>query len=275
MVLYDIGPWRPLRDIESRHSLRLWWHGLLREYGRYNCYGLFFLLPSDEAVVRYLKDYRNELDLVSGDSCLIIELTESGFRRSDFDIKEKRTAIEYFMSKSRKTLPQIYGEDSRRSMILSILTIFLADDIDETAKEDLLEFLLFSDVTDKLVKGQVTPFEEHISEGYSIQISRLFDIALTEFPCLVLFEDIRSPKHVLFTLKDMTTNEISVRMRWLFSIINKAVSDKQPVLETLQAHQDNQMLLKAGKSILKGIRSAAGKTFEAAMEVLIESTLKP
>jgi hypothetical protein len=48
----------PLLDaIDARHHIRDWWHGLLRQHGRYPCYAVFLVRPSNEDLVHYLIDH--------------------------------------------------------------------------------------------------------------------------------------------------------------------------------------------------------------------------
>ena len=69
----------------DHRSVREWWHDVLRNYGYYSCYAIFLALPSDKEIIRYLTDYGRELDLISGENCLVIALSKTDFRRSGFD----------------------------------------------------------------------------------------------------------------------------------------------------------------------------------------------
>jgi hypothetical protein len=66
-------------------SVREWWHQILSSYGRYHLYGVILALPSDSEIICYMKDFGRELHLVSGNDCLVIALTNIGFRRYEFD----------------------------------------------------------------------------------------------------------------------------------------------------------------------------------------------
>ena len=69
----------------ERRELRKWWHEILRTYGRYVCYAMFLVLPSDREAIRYLTEYGKELDVISGKNCLVIALSENAFKLSKFD----------------------------------------------------------------------------------------------------------------------------------------------------------------------------------------------
>lgn len=128
------------RKIQStdRQSVRDWWHEILRDHGRYSCYGIFLVLPSDKKAIRYLTKYGRELHLISNENCLIIALSENEFRYSGFDAR----------------------------------------------------------IWHELV-------DEHVNEGHSLKVAKLFDIDFDKFPCLVLFQNMRSPEHMLVALKGM------------------------------------------------------------------------
>jgi len=77
----------------SRFSLREWWHNILRNHGKFSCYAIFTVLPSDKEALSYLTDFGKEIDLISGDDCLIIALGGTNFRRAGFDEKLWNVAV--------------------------------------------------------------------------------------------------------------------------------------------------------------------------------------
>ncbi|MBN1937458.1 MAG: hypothetical protein JW934_22565 [Anaerolineae bacterium] len=190
-------------------SLRTWWHQILGNYGKYNCYGIILGLPSDVEAISYLKDFGKELNLISGDNCLIIFLTKTGFQRCGFDNEIYSLAV-----------------------------------------------------------------NEHISDGYSIQIAKLFDISFDEFPCMLFFSDIRSSNHVIASLKDMSVDDIAQSMRSIFSVIEKAINQNQDPVKLIEYHRNSQEFLKKGKSFVSELRSIANKTFETAIEAWIKVNIK-
>ena len=115
---------------------------------------------------------------------------------------------------------------------------------------------------------------EHVQKGYSGKLGQLFDIPFTEFPCLVVFHDIRSPEHVVVTLKDMEADGIAAKMRLVFTIIQKAVSDKKNPLAALASYQNQESLHKTGQSVIGEIRSFSEKTLETLMEAWIKAIIK-
>jgi hypothetical protein len=216
---------QPPSDFRDRSTLREWWHGVLRDHGRYSCYAIFLALPSDKETLRYLIDFGNELDIISGEDCLVIALGKSEFKRSGIDEEIKKPSI------------------SER----------------------------FSNFLEEAWNAAI---KEQVSKGYSVKIAQLFNIELTNFPCLLIFQDIRSTDHALITLKGMTAEEIAERMRATFSIIHTAVSDKKPIIETLAYHQNSEALRKAGKTIFSKASGVAEKTFETAIEAWIGAVVK-
>lgn len=120
---------------EDLHSLREWWHTILRNYDKYPCFAVFLVLPSDTEAATFLKESGDELNIISGRNCLILLLGTDFF---------------YFTDLLKSSDPRI---------------------------------------SSGLWVGATT---KHISQGESIQIAELFGIDLTEFPCVVFFNDIRS-----------------------------------------------------------------------------------
>ena len=63
----------PPADFRERFALREWWHQIRRQSGRpYACCGMFLLLPSDQEAIRYLAEFGDEIDMISGEDCLVL-----------------------------------------------------------------------------------------------------------------------------------------------------------------------------------------------------------
>jgi hypothetical protein len=114
----------------------------------------------------------------------------------------------------------------------------------------------------------------HVVRGGSAQVARLFDIEYDSMPCLFLFEDIRSDKHIIINLKGLTAQEIAEKMRTVFSVIEKSILKKQNALVALERYRNNEKLQYAGKSVVTEIRGFVGKTMETAMEAWLNAMIK-
>jgi hypothetical protein len=191
------------------NGLRKWWHNLLREHGKYSCCAFILLLPADIQAIKYLTEFGTELDLISGENCLVLAISEVQLMRFGFDENLWRMAI-----------------------------------------------------------------NDQISNGQSIKIANLFNIKLTEFPCMVIFQDIRSPDHLIVSLQGMDAEEISQKTRSIFAIIQLANNNKVNPLIELKRQEAKKEFQKAGISIMGKLQSFAGKTFETAMEAVIQSAIK-
>lgn len=186
---------------ENRKNLRDWWHQILREHGKYSCYGFFLVLDGDKETVRYLKEYGNELEHISNDNCLIMSLTDDNFLYYDF------------------------GKSSWENAV-----------------------------------------ETQIKKGYSVQVGNLFEVGTNEFPCLVLFSDIRSANHVVVKLDKMTAEDISTKMRVIFSAIHKAVANKTDVLEAIEKLSKDEIQINKKKALLSEIRQLSKSSLATAIE---------
>lgn len=195
----------------NQKILRQWWHNVLRLAGnaKYGCYIIFLLLPSDQEARRYLASFGKELDLLSGEHCLVIALGEDEFRRSGFDETMWREAL-----------------------------------------------------------------DKHISEGHSVTVAKLFGVKFDSFPCIVVFRDIRSPQHVLVSLKDLTSEEIAQKLRALFSVIGDAIVSGEDPVDYIERSQQKEDFLKKGKSIISGLRTFAGNSFQTAIEAWLKSVIQ-
>lgn len=66
-------------------DLRSWWHDILRHDGHYKGYFFFLTLPSDEEANKYLREFGEELHLITGKKLLVVILTDVAILREDFD----------------------------------------------------------------------------------------------------------------------------------------------------------------------------------------------
>lgn len=194
------------RDISL---LRIWWHNVLRVHGKFNCYAMLLMLPSDLEVSNYLANFAKEIHLITGDNCLIIFFSNKFSGTADFS----------------ENIWSVVANESRL-------------------------------------------------EGYSMKVAEIFNIPLTEFPCLLIFKDIRSSEHVLISLKKLSTEKISEKMREVFTTIRNSVAKNEDALKTLIRSKEISVKKEMRGSVVRKIGNLAEKTFETAIKVLLESTVK-
>ena len=115
--------------------------------------------------------------------------------------------------------------------------------------------------------------DEHLSNGHSVQIAREFDISLNKFPCIVLFKDIRSPEHLVVSLKDMKTVEIGNVMRAIFSTIDSAEELGEDPLKSLLAYREKEKFEKIKRAIANELYSLPGKTLELVIGAWIKTII--
>ena len=97
---------------------------------------------------------------------------------------------------------------------------------------------------------------------------------MAKFPCLLIFRDIRTPEHFQVTLKEMSAEAISEHMRLIFDTIHKAVEEDEDLFTALERNRDSERFRKSGTRILSRVGGVAGKTLEAAIVALVETTIK-
>jgi hypothetical protein len=204
-----IAPIPGFPDPKNKAELRRWWHEILRNHGRYACFAVFLVLPSDKEAIRYSTEFSRELHLITGDNCLVLGIGETELTYFGFDEQLWRIAI-----------------------------------------------------------------EEQVFEGHSIKVAQLFNISIADFPCLILFRDIRSSEHLIVSFKSMNAESIAELMKELFSIVNTALAEKEDPLKMIEQRRNNEQFRKKGSSIITGLRNIAGKTFETALEATISAIIK-
>jgi hypothetical protein len=197
-----------------------------------------------------------------------------------------------FIGRARRALREWWFEIQRRFHDYSCYGIFLILPSDKEASRYLYEYgaeldtisrdscviIFLSDENFQRPKINSNEWQDtvkkHISIGGNTKIAQLFEIEYDKFPSLVLFEDIRSNRHVIVSLKDMSAEEIASKLRTVFSVTQKAVSNKQEPLQLLEKYRSNERLHKAGSSIMTGIRNLAGNTMETAIEAWVKATIQ-
>ena len=214
--------------LQGRTKLREWWSGVLRERDRYQCCAIFLLLPSDHDTINYLIHYGQELEILSGECCLIICIVEDRVRQSGLSWNDWEVTKESFGDK-------------------------------------VLNFFNFR---------QKEIVSKHVESGYSAKFAEMFGIRYTEFPCMLVFQDVRSAEHTLVSLKDLTTQEISQRMRVIFSVIQTALIDRQNPVTAIENRKNHEAFINTGKTIIGDLGKVASRTLENGMDAWIKTLIK-
>jgi hypothetical protein len=115
---------------------------------------------------------------------------------------------------------------------------------------------------------------DQLSKGYSVRIANYFGISYSDLPCLVVFNDIRSPEHIIISLLKMDSNEIAIRMKTIFSTIQQATSNNKAILIELENLRTKEAFKKGGQILISTIQTIAGKTYQTAIDAWIKSIIK-
>ena len=115
---------------------------------------------------------------------------------------------------------------------------------------------------------------DQTEQGYSLEIARRYGIKLTEFPCVLLFEDIRSNKFETFSLKGRTTEEIASDMRAIFTVVQDAARGKDKPLAKLRQHKSHNNIKRINRTIWSRLTIFTEKTFSSAVEAWLKTIIK-
>lgn len=115
--------------------------------------------------------------------------------------------------------------------------------------------------------------KEHVDKGYSVPIANMFGVEYTQFPAVILFNDIRSPEHTIVSLKGLSTYEISEKMRSIFSAIKYAVDTEQDPLDTIESLKQLEVIESKKQALQNKAGEVLNKTFEAAMSAWMKATI--
>ena len=202
--------------VDDPRSLREWWHTVLRTNGKYPCYAIFLMLPSDKHATKYFQENIRELHYSSSEDCLIL------FLGSDF-----------------------------------FYTVGLYQDWPLSTHDYWVE-----------------ASTAYISQGESLQVANLFDIKLTEFPCIIFFTDIRSSNFAVISLQDLDEEKINWEVRHVFSIIHEAVKSHEDIIASIRLHSTFYKAQDHSEKLVQVTTSFIGKTIETVMEAWIKATIK-
>lgn len=114
-----------------------------------------------------------------------------------------------------------------------------------------------------------------VSRGYSLHmVEKLFGKGFTDSPCMIFFNDIRSPDHVVVSIKGLTLEEISTKMRQIFSLIKRAEEEHGNVVEMLKKNQINEVNQKNAEIIKEQAIKFGELTFEKVVETIFRIGFK-
>lgn len=212
------GSFKKIKTDDPR-ALREWWYTILGNYGKYPCYGIFLVLPSDEEATKFLENSGKELHIISGEYCLIIVLG------SDF---------------------------------FNTFGLFESDSVGRKYYDDFL----------------LEVNQNHIAEGESVKIAKLFDIELVDFPSIVFFNDIRSSDIALVSLNGLDSKEINQELRRIFDIIGKQANAPEKIVDSINKYSKHRKLQGTRQKISQTATAFVGKTIETVMEAWIKATIK-
>lgn len=116
--------------------------------------------------------------------------------------------------------------------------------------------------------------DEQISQGYSLEIAQKLKIKLTDFPCVILFDDIRSKNRETFSFKGKTADEIKNQMRQLFTVIQDGIEKKEKPLVSIKKHKSLENIQRVNRSFWNKLFGFSEKTFQSAVEAWLNTVMK-
>lgn len=116
--------------------------------------------------------------------------------------------------------------------------------------------------------------DEQVSQGYSLEIAKKLQIKLTDFPCVVLFDDVRSKNRETFSFKGKTADEISNQMRQIFTAIQDGIEKKEKPLTSIKKHKTLENVQRVNRSFWSKLFDFSEKTFQAAIEAWFNAVIK-
>jgi len=117
----------------------------------------------------------------------------------------------------------------------------------------------------KLVVGQYSV------RGHSVQLGRIFDTGVDKFPCLILFEDIRTDKYITISLTDMSLEDIVKTMRIIFTVVDTSIRQKKSPIIVLEKTRAIEKFNNKGKFLVSQMQALVGKTIETVLTAWIKA----
>lgn len=108
----------------------------------------------------------------------------------------------------------------------------------------------------------------------SVEIAKLIGVEFSAFPCLVIFQDIKSTEYVVIPFKGKSAEEIADDLRSLFSIIQKTTQSGKSLIPALKNHAGKERFRSIGSMIISNLPNIAGKTFETAIGTLLKTVIQ-
>lgn len=115
-------------------------------------------------------------------------------------------------------------------------------------------------------------FEKYSNEELSIELSKVFNVPLNEFPCILFFQNLDSRKHISLTFKDMDSTKINDTMINAFTLIQQAVISKKDPIQSLMNNRKKEEFINNAKPIINELvnigKTTATEAIKAAIAVL-------
>ena len=89
----------------------------------------------------------------------------------------------------------------------------------------------------------------------------------------MIFEDLRSPKRIIFSFKGKSTQEIPSEMRLIFESIHHVVNKGRNVMAALKSSQNRERFQRVRNSAFRKVTNLVEKSYEASITALIESMI--
>lgn len=91
--------------VKPATNFQEFWFTLLREQRKYSCYSIFLGLPSDKETMRYLTEYRDDLQIISNSTTLVMTTGSDKFLHVDINGESLSIEIDY------EKITRMFGAD--------------------------------------------------------------------------------------------------------------------------------------------------------------------
>ncbi len=244
-ALYDVMPVseRTIRVAAvNRESLKKWWGEVVAQKGKYKCYAVFLYLPTDDSAQFYLdsKAFMQELDLISGKNCLVLATSKEYVRRFGIDQEPVHPCALYKAQPAGETDDSVPSEET--------YTVLHRRASTEARRKKPL--------------------------GYCNMFARMFNLTYDQFPCMLLFQDLDSRRHIVVSLQGIDAKKIALRMRNIFTVVGNAIAGQRDPLKEVRGYLLKYKIMDKKTKVVNDVVEFAGRTMGFAMQAWINSLFK-
>lgn len=190
-----------MMPIPGLEQIKIQW--LLIEKGGYKLYGFLLYTGTDTVLVEYLKEGLIDLDILSGDECVIFLIEPPSKKWINYTKKKNHNWLKLFPQRANtrddKNEKQLASLDDKADAVDQLLKMIISNVSDST-------IVIGNNNTISLEHLLDPQYDELYDRSEALEVAKHFHLSAANIPCLIFFKDIDSDLIWSKSLVEYTNN---------------------------------------------------------------------